>query len=453
MASANTLCKKLLNVKHTVIESCEFYTDQDNVAHLRIQARPNAWHKDTCPFCGRRCPGYDRPSKKRKIWRGLDFGGILVEVEADTHRVCCPEHGVVTAAVPWAYPGSSFTKDFDLTVTWLAEYLPRSAVAGYMRIDWQTVGNCISRSLHDLEPARAKRLDGLVNIGIDETSYRKGHKYITVVVNHDTNTVVWIGDGHGKSVLEQFYKSLSGEQLASIKVVTGDGARWITDCVNEFTPDCERCVDPFHVVEWAMEALDAVRKERWRAAYEKAKQLSQETPQKRGKPRADDEAAAKVHTARQAASEIKASAYALGKAPEHLTENQKIRLEMIEANDPKLFRAYRLKEALRLLLKSTDVKQAEADLKHWLWWASHSRIPAFKELYKKIRRHKEHILNTIKLGLSNARIEATNNKIKLIIRKAYGFRNMQNMMDMVYLVCSSIRVPLPNRKPLLAKNA
>ena len=119
---------------------------------------------------------------------------------------------------------------------------------------------------------------------------------------------------------------------------------------------------------------------------------------------------------------------------------------MIQANDPQLYRAYCLKESLRLLLKSTDVKQAEADLKHWFWWASHSRIPAFKELYQKIKRHKEHILNTIRLGLSNARIEATNNKIKLIIRKAYGFRNIQNMMDMVYLVCSDIRIPLPSRK-------
>ena len=121
------------------------------------------------------------------------------------------------------------------------------------------------------------------------------------------------------------------------------------------------------------------------------------------------------------------------------------------ANDSQLYRAYCLKESLWLLLKSTDVEQAEADLKHWLWWASHSRIPAFRDLYEKIKRHKEHILNTIRLGLSNARIEATNNKIKLIIRKAYGFRNIQNMMDMVYMVCSKIQVPLPNRKPKPAK--
>lgn len=199
-----------------------------------------------------------------------------------------------------------------------------------------------------------------------------------------------------------------------------------------------------------MEALDAVRKERWHAAHEKAMKLVNDHPQKRGKPRADDRNAAMGHDARKAASEIRGAAYSLGKAPEHLTENQKIRLNMIQANDPQLFRAYRLKESLRLLLKSTDVDQAEEDLKHWLFWASHSRIPAFKELYKKIRRHKGHILNTIRLGLSNARIEATNNKIKLIIRKAYGFRNIQNMMDMV---CSNIRVPLPNRKPKAEKSA
>ena len=119
---------------------------------------------------------------------------------------------------------------------------------------------------------------------------------------------------------------------------------------------------------------------------------------------------------------------------------------MIAKTDPWLYRAYSLKESLRLLLKLTDVNEAEAELKNWLWRASHSRIPAFKELYKKIKRHSEHILNTIRFGMSNARIEATNNKIKLIIRKAYGFRNTDNMIDMVYLICSNLSIKLPNRK-------
>ena len=453
MASANTLCNKLLNVNSAVVIGHDFYSDQDGVKHLRIKASPNKWHQNKCPFCGKTCPGYDRVSLIPKIWRGLDWGGIIVTIEAVTNRIQCREHGIVTAAVPWAYPGSSFTKEFDLTVAWLATYLPRSTVSEYMRIDWATVGRCISRTLNDIEPERSRRLNGLVNIGIDETSYKKGHKYITVVVNHDTNTVVWAAPGHGKKVLEQFYRCLTPEQLAGIKVVTGDGAKWITECVNRFTPEAERCVDPFHVVQWAMEALDEVRREIWREAHAEAQQIAKEHPRGKGRPKANDADARIIAAAKAKAEEIKSSTYTLGKAPENLTEKQQIRIEMIASNNPRLYRAYRIKERLRLLLKIKDYDEAVAELKAWLWWASHSRIPAIVELSKKIRRHQEHILNAIKLGMSNARIEAINNKIKLIIRKAYGFRNIQNMIDMVYLVCSDLVIPLPNRKPKAAKAA
>lgn len=446
MVSTNTLCKKLLNVKSAVIEGANFYTDEEGVNHIRIHARPNVWHEDDCPFCHKRCRRYDKKNPHPRIWRGLDWGGTLVEISYDTHRIECPEHGVLVADVPWAYPGSGFTKDFDLTVGWLATYLPRSTVSEYMRIDWETVGRCVHRTMNDIEPEISRRLDGLVNIGIDETSYKKGHKYITIVVNHDTNTVVWAAQGHGKSVLTQFYRQLTPEQLSSIRVVTGDGAKWITECVNAFTPGCERCVDPFHVVEWAMEALDEVRREVWREAYDEALQLAKEHHGKKGRPSADDVEAAMVKAAKAKANEIKNSAYALGKAPEHLTENQQAKVEMIAKNNNRLYRAYCMKEMLRLLLKMKDVNEAEAELKQWLWRASHSRIDAFKKLYQKVKRHKEHILNAIKLGMSNARIEAINNKIKLIIRKAYGFRNIQNMLDMVYLVCSDLRITLPNRK-------
>ena len=450
MVSANTLCKKLLNVKGAVIENSEFYTDPDGINHIRIHARPNSWHEDDCPFCHRRCPRYDRKSDTLRSWRGLDWGATLVEIIGRTHRIECPEHGVLTASVPWAYPGSGFTRDFDLTVGWLAVYLPRSVVSEYMRIDWETVGRCVHRTLNEIEPERSRRLNNLVHIGIDETSYKKGHKYITVIVNHDTNSVVWAAQGHGKTVLESFYRQLSPEQLESIKVVTGDGAKWITECVNEFTPDCERCVDQFHVVQWAMDALDEVRREIWNEAYAEVKRLKKENPRSPGRPKTDDPVSAEIKAATRKAEEIKNSAYALGKAPEHLTEKQELRVQMIAENNNRLYRAYRMKEMLRLLLKIKDVDEAETELKRWLWWASHSRIPAFKELYAKIKRHKDHILNAIRLGMSNARIEATNNKIKLIVRKAYGFRNIQNMLDMVYLVCSDLRVPLPNRKPLPA---
>ena len=197
-----------------------------------------------------------------------------------------------------------------------------------------------------------------------------------------------------------------------------------------------------------MEALDEVRRDVWREAYNEAQQLAKEHPRKAGRPKEDNPETAILRAAKAKAEEIKNSAYALGKAPENLPEKQQLRVEMIAETNNRLYRAYRMKEMLRLLLKIKDVDEARTTLKRWLRWASHSRIPAFKELCRKIKRHKAHILNTIRLGMSNARIEATNNKIKLIVRKAYGFRNIQNMLDMVYLVCSDLRVPLPNRKSM-----
>ena len=307
MASVNSLCKSVLNVNNTVIKNCNLYSDKNGVKHIRIQARPNKWHENDCPFCHKSCPVYDKHSSRPTIWRGLDWGGILVEVEYQTHRIICPEHRGYVAEVPWAYPGSRFTKDFDLTVAWFASYLPRSTTSYFMRVDWETVGRCVNRALHDLEPERSRRLDGLVNIGIDETSYKKGHKYITVIFNHDTNTVVWASEDHGKSVLEKFYKQLTPEQLSSIKVVTGDGAKWITECVNEYTPDCAHCVDSFHVVEWAMTALDEVRKDIWHDACSEYKQVKKDNPCGKGRPKKDDPELAIVKAAK--ADEIKGSAY------------------------------------------------------------------------------------------------------------------------------------------------
>ena len=111
---------------------------------------------------------------------------------------------------------------------------------------------------------------------------------------------------------------------------------------------------------------------------------------------------------------------------------------MIANTNPRLFLGYKLKEQLRLALKYPDLEEAKAELKFFFWRAAHSRIQVFKELAYKIRQFEKHILNTIETQLSNARVEAINNKIKLFLRKADGFRNIQNMLDMILLGCSNI---------------
>lgn len=444
--TVNTVIKEALGVKAMVVNSLELIETNAGEAKLIIGARPHKRKQCRCPYCndGKKLPRYDS-SHELSHWRALDFGGLLVEIEAESPRVTCPVHGVVTAAVPWAFPNSRHTKDFDMTVAWMAKNLSKSAVSQYMRIAWKTVGNCISRTRNCLEEDANNRLKGLERIGIDETSYSKGHKYITTVINHDTNTVVWVAENHGKTVLDKFFQQLTVEQRANIKVVSGDGARWITDCVSEWCPQAQRCTDPYHVVTWAMECLDELRKEAWRDANNALKELRKAIKLGRGRPAADDEESQELLKAKANAKDIKNSRYALGKAPENLTENQEVKLAQIQANDPRLYRAYQLKESLRLLLKIKDPIKAEAELNHWLSWAQRCRISNFVELGRKIKRHKEYILNFIRTGISNARVEANNNKISLIIHRSFGFRNIQNMVDLIMLVCSDIVIPLPNR--------
>ena len=296
-----------------------------------------------------------------------------------------------------------------------------------------------------LEPEKSSRLANLKRIGIDETSYSKGHKYITAVVGHDTNTVVWISDKHGKAVLESFFKQLTEDQRAGIEVVSGDGARWITECAQEYCPQAKRCTDPFHVVELANEALDILRKEAWRVANAELKDLKKEYSRGKGRPIADDETAQILLEAKKKARDIKNSRYALGKALENLTDNQQAKLAQIKAKNKKLYRAYELKESLRQLMKLKDVETAEKELNAWISWARRSRIDSFKELAVKITRHKEYILNFTSMGISNARIEANNNKISLLVHRSFGFKNFRNMVDLIMLVCSNLKVPLPNR--------
>ena len=99
---------------------------------------------------------------------------------------------------------------------------------------------------------------GLTSIGVDETSYRKGHTCITVVVDHERHRAIWAHDGYGRDVFGLFFQTLTPEQRASIRVVAGDGARWIDSCVHEWCPNAERAPDGFHIVSWTSDAPDKV---------------------------------------------------------------------------------------------------------------------------------------------------------------------------------------------------
>ena len=209
----------------------------------------------------------------------------------------------------------------------------------------------------------------------------------------------------------------------------------------------------FHIIEWANEAVDSIRKDAWREANAELRELKKKYPRGKGRPSSEDETAQVLAEAKEKAKDIKNSRYALGKAPENLTDTQQVKLAQIKSKNQKLYRAYELKESIRGILKLQDVEEAEKELNHWISWARRSRIDSFKDLALKIKRHKEYILNFISTGISNARVEANNNKISLLVHRSFGFKNFRNMVDLIMLVCSNLKVPLPNRPINVEKEA
>jgi transposase len=417
--------------KSTVVERVDF---DEVVGVVVASVRPRAG-RSRCGVCGRRSAGYDRGEGRRR-WRTLDFGTVQVWLEADAPRVGCRVHGPTVRQVPWARHGAGHTKVFDQQVAWLATQCSKTAICALMRVAWRTVGAIIARVWADVEAAH-DQFAGLERIGIDEISYKRGYKYLTVVVDHDTGRLVWAAPGHDKATLNRFFdalaasgKSAGEDRGAAISHVSADGADWIAKVVTDRCPTAIRCADPFHVVKWATDALDQVRREIWNHAR-----------------RAGGQTRSHGHGRRDAignAKAVKDARYALWKNPEHLTANQQVKLDWIAKTNPTLYRAYLLKEGLRTVFRLDHDEAAEA-LDRWCSWARRCRIPIFVDLQRRILAHRENILAAIKHGLSNGRIESVNTKIRLITRIAFGFRSATPLIALAMLNLGGHRPTLPGR--------
>ena len=207
-----TLLRRLLGISGLIVESFQMSTDG-----LVVGVRPR-WRKPRCGACSRRCPRYD-VSKTRR-WRHLSWGRLRIWLEYRPRRVKCLVCGVRTEEVPWAARASGFTKDFEELTAYLARVTDKTTVAKLMGIAWVTVGRIVERVVDDR--LDASRLDGLRRIGVDEFSYRRRHRYLTVVVDHDCKAVVWAGPGSQLEALSRFFEELGEQRCHQIELVTID---------------------------------------------------------------------------------------------------------------------------------------------------------------------------------------------------------------------------------------
>ena len=405
--------------KATVIESVEIDEELNAVvAHVR----PRKATKRRCGRCGVRAPGYDQGEGRRR-WRCLDLGTVQCYLEADSPRVNCPDHGPTVAQMPWARHGAGHTRHFDDQVAWLVTHTSKSAVSELMRVAWRTVGSIVTRVVADGRAAHDP-FDGLRRIGIDEISYKRGHRYLTVVVDHDSGRLVWAAVGRDKKTLRSFFDLVGEERCEAITAVSADGAEWIADVVRERCPAATLCIDAFHVVQWATDALDEVRRDVWNQARRSGMT--------------------------EHASELKGARFALWKNPEDLTRRQRGKLATIAKTNSPLYRAYLLKEQLRVAIRTKGVLSLTM-LDEWLAWAARCRIPAFVELGRKIRRHLSGIEAAMLHKVSNALVESTNTKLRVLHRMAFGFREPEHLIALALLDRGGYCPPLPGRSsPALA---
>jgi len=407
--------RALLGVKRAVVERVEFDQGEDV---LVVGVRPGARQRGRCGVCRRRCRGYDQGNGRRR-WRHLDAALVQVWLEADAPRVACPEHGIVVAYVPWARHGAGHTSAFDDTVAWLAVATAKSTVCELLRIAWRTVGSIIHRVVAEAVAARDP-LEGLRRIGIDEISYKRGHRYLTVVVDHDSKRLVWAAPGRDKATLSRFFDALGEARSAQVTHVSADGADWVADVVAARCPTAVRCADPFHLVAWATDALDEVRRQVWNDARRSgdthgARKLEGRPVRAVEEPRRPDR-----QPAGQAGLDRRSEQTA---AP-----------------------AWELKEAFRKVIRIKGAHGCHL-LDDWLAWASRSKLKPFVDLARKIRRHRPAIENMLEHDLSNALVESTNTKIRLLMRMAFGFKDTDALISLAMLALGGYRPDLPGRSP------
>jgi len=405
---AGTVWDEVLDTEHAVVVRTyiERWPRKDRVPEkvLIIVVEPDEEARERCPECGER----GKPAEYDVVrWRTLDVHGKRAFLESRLPRIICGEHGKITAAVPWARHDDRFSRPFEEFAAWKAAHAPWTRVAAELRVTWEALAGIVSRAAADAA-AGLDRLEGLRRIGIDEKSWGKGSgKFLVIVTDHDAGKVAWIGEGRCQATVRAFFKALGPDRAKLLTHVSADGAEWIHPVVREHAPQAQLCLDAFHVVKWAGEKLDELRR---RTAGEL-----------RAAGRGDEAAA------------LGKGMWALRKDYAKLSPGQRGSLAQIAVTNKPLYKGYLIKEQIREAFKVKG-DQGKSLMRGVTAWAHRCRIPEFAKLAKTLSRYRKPIEATLGGGPSNGRAEALNSQVNALITRARGFRSAAALINMIDFV-------------------
>ncbi len=303
---------------------------------------------------------------------------------------------------------------FEDLVGWLASKTDKTAITALLGIAWRTVGAILARVIdRHKEPVDLSKLEA---ISIDELSYRKGQRYITLVTDLQAGRVIWSGEGRSKKTLAEFFKWLGPEGCRRIRHAAIDLSGAYQAAIREHLADAELVFDRFHVQRLVSEALDEMRREEWRRSRHDSN-----------------------------ARHVKGLRYALLKNPWNLTDKQSKSLAHLQEANKRLYRAYLLKESFVDIYRSlAQPMAAENKIRKWLAWASRSQMKPFVKVARTIRDHLSGIVAYFRTGYTTSKSEGNNTKARLATRRAYGFHGVEAVQAMIELCCGGVRIPLPH---------
>jgi len=300
--------------------------------------------------------------------------------------------------------------------------MDKTSICALARVSWRTVGRVCERVVAtELDPGR---LDGLFRIGVDEISWRKHHRYLTLVVDHDRQKVIWGAKGKDAKTLDGFFDELGPERSAAIEAVSLDlGPAYIKSVTAQgHAPQAVVCADPFHCVKLVGDALDEVRRDMWRHLR-----------------KLPDQKWAKAY---------KGARWSLLKNPGDLTDTQAGKLADIKRIGGATWRAYEMKESFRAIFAGDlDRHEAAEALDRWCARAQRCRLAPFVKAARTMRYRRELILNAVEHAISNGRVEGLNTKVRLMMRRGYGFHSAEAALALVMLSCGPINLRLPHHQP------
>ena len=363
---------------------------------LEIQVRPRVGSKAICSGCHRPAVGYDHLAERS--FEFIPVWGFLVFLLYRMRRVHCTTCGVVVEEVPWADGKHSLTKAYMIFLARWARKLSWKETAESFRTSWDTVCHAV-QFVVDWGLAH-RTLSPISAIGVDEIQYAKGHKYLTLVyqIDPDLTRLLWIGQERTVETFQRFFAMLGTELSSNIQFVCSDMWKPYLYVVREKCSQALHILDRFHIVAKMNEALDDVR-----AA--ESRKMAQDGHEPL----------------------LKKSRWCILKRKANLTSQQKFRLRDLLRYNLQTVRAYLLKEDFQRFWDYNSPTWAGRYLDFWCQETMRSRIEPMKKIAKTLRAHRELILNYFKAKkqFSSGVVEGLNNKVKVTMRKSYGFRTFR----------------------------